>query len=119
MTALSPLKKIEKIDEATSLVMTYQKDIKSIIEKGLVDQTLGNLEPYIESMSRIAPDIATMDMKTKDKFQHSITAFRVALDELLKATIQIKEESIAESQKLKTHHKSAAAYIKADNGAGI
>ena len=122
MTHMTPpqilLKKIAKLDEATALVKSYQQDIDNILEKDQVDEKLATLSPYLETMNSMAPDLDTMDKEIKKKLQQTITAFRISLDELLAATLDIKDQTITETQNLKSHNKSASAYIKAANGAG-
>ncbi len=112
------LQKIAKLDEATALVDSYCQDIDQILENDQVDQKLATLKPYLETMNSMAPDLDTIAPDIKKNLQQTITAFRVSLDKLLAATMQVKDQTINETQNLKSHNKSATAYIKASNGAG-
>ena len=110
--------KIAKLTTATDLVKSYQHNIDHILENDQVDETLATLAPYLDVMNSMASDLEGMTPDTKEQLQQTILDFRQSLDDLLAAIVRVKEETIAQTQTLKSHNKSATAYIKAANGAG-
>ena len=117
MTIIIP-KNIQKIEEAIGIIHTYQEGLDKGI--GDIEQPfdLSCLAPHLRAMNSLAPELPTMDPALRLQVQEAVTRFRKSLDGLLETATQYKDKIITETNRARGHNKSAAAYLKADNGAG-
>ena len=112
------LNKIEKIEEGTTLIVSYQGSLMQVLAEGNLDQKLSDLAPYIEVMNSIEADFVTMTPEIRARLQQAIGGLREALNALMQEVAGVRDQAISETQQLKTHQNSATAYMKADKGIG-
>lgn len=110
--------KIKQMKEAIKIIREFQKNLPQNIDGEEEPFDLSCLTPHLRAMNSLAPELPTMDPALRIEVQETVNLFRHALDDLLQAATQHKDNIIEETNKARGHTKSTAAYLKASsNGA--
>lgn len=115
---LSIPEKIQRIQEATTMVRAYNINLNDILEQG-TPFDFSDLQPHLDTMSSIAPDLDSLSPDVKQQVKGAVRELRLALDDLLMSATSTKNDLMGQTKKVKSHTKSASAYLKADAGVGI